>query len=112
MGENMDMLNPLMRFQTSTSCSLDLEQQYKYKQTKENLQMHFHPKDHTLSQTKGSVGWACVHLSFYLGETLNRTFYRCFLPNFGSFSYSVSEEKIFLEINHSETRIACGGHVC
>jgi hypothetical protein len=32
--------------------------------------------------------------------------------NIGSFSYSVSEEKIFLEINHSETRIACGGHVC
>ena len=48
MGENMDMLNPLMGFQTSTSCSLDLEQQYKYKQTKENLQMHFHPKDHKL----------------------------------------------------------------
>jgi hypothetical protein len=23
----------------------------------------------------------------------------------------VSEEKIFLEINQSETRIACGGHV-
>jgi hypothetical protein len=44
MGENMDMLNPLMGFQTSTSCSLDLEQQYKYKQTKENLQMHFHTR--------------------------------------------------------------------
>jgi hypothetical protein len=25
---------------------------------------------------------------------------------------AVSEEKIFLEINQSETRIACGGHVC
>jgi hypothetical protein len=24
----------------------------------------------------------------------------------------VSEKKIFLEINQSETRIACGGHVC
>jgi hypothetical protein len=35
-----------------------------------------------------------------------------FLPNFGSFGYSVSEEKILLEINQSETRIACGGHVC
>jgi hypothetical protein len=35
-----------------------------------------------------------------------------FLPNFGSFGYSVSEEKIILEINQSETRIACGGHVC
>jgi hypothetical protein len=25
---------------------------------------------------------------------------------------SVTEEKTFLEINQSETRIACGGHVC
>jgi hypothetical protein len=25
---------------------------------------------------------------------------------------AVSEEKIVLEINQSETRIACGGHVC
>jgi hypothetical protein len=30
----------------------------------------------------------------------------------GSFGKAVSEKKIFLEINHSETRIACGGHVC
>jgi hypothetical protein len=68
-----------------------------------------------------------------------RTFHRCFLPSFGSFGQAVSEEKIFknlyrdscilntdiykqelsffnrediLEINQSETRIACGGHVC
>jgi hypothetical protein len=32
--------------------------------------------------------------------------------SFGSFSHAVSEEKIFLEINHSKTRIACGSHVC
>jgi hypothetical protein len=25
---------------------------------------------------------------------------------------AVSDEKIFLEINQSETRMACGGHVC
>jgi hypothetical protein len=31
---------------------------------------------------------------------------------FGSFGNAVSEEKIFLKINQSETRIACGGHVC
>jgi hypothetical protein len=30
----------------------------------------------------------------------------------GLFGYSVSEEKIFLEIIQSETRIACGGDVC
>jgi hypothetical protein len=40
------------------------------------------------------------------------TFHRCFLPSFDSFGHAVSEEKIFLEINQSETRMACGGHVC
>ena len=45
-------------------------------------------------------------------QSLQRTFHRCFLPNFSSFGIAVSEEKIFLEINQSETRIACGGHVC
>jgi hypothetical protein len=35
-----------------------------------------------------------------------------FLPSFGSFGQAVSEVKIFLEINQSETRMACGGHVC
>jgi hypothetical protein len=37
----------------------------------------------------------------------------CFPPNFGSFGKAVLEKKIFrnLEINHSETRIACVGHV-
>ena len=44
-------------------------------------------------------------------HSLQRTFHRCFLPTFGSFGKAVSEEKIFLEINHSETRIVCGGHV-
>jgi hypothetical protein len=29
-----------------------------------------------------------------------------------SFGKVVSEEKIFLEINQSKTRMACGGHVC
>jgi hypothetical protein len=104
-----------------------------------------------------------VSLSFCFEETLYRTFHRCILPNFGSFGYSVSEEKIFrnqpirnknclwrlcllpnwdeisnlnkgpsidasyqvlvhldrrfqrsrfLEINQSETRTACGDHVC
>jgi hypothetical protein len=28
-----------------------------------------------------------------------------------SFGQAVSEEKIFLEIDQSETRVACGGHV-
>jgi hypothetical protein len=40
-----------------------------------------------------------------------RTFHRCFLSCFGSFGKAVSEEK-FLEIDQSETRTACGCHVC
>jgi hypothetical protein len=72
-------------------------------------------------------------------QPFQKTFHRCFLPSFGSFWPSVSEEKIFknlyrdkcilntdiyiytrviflftediLEIIQSETRIACGGHV-
>jgi hypothetical protein len=35
-----------------------------------------------------------------------------FLTNFDSFGKVVSEEKIFLEIDLSETRMACGGNVC
>jgi hypothetical protein len=34
------------------------------------------------------------------------------LPSFGSFGQAVLEKKIFLEINHSETRIVCDCHVC
>jgi len=49
-----------------------------------------------MKQTRGSVGWVYVaHLSFCFEKTLYRTFHRCFLPNFTSFGYSVSE-KIFL----------------
>jgi hypothetical protein len=44
--------------------------------------------------------------------SFHRTFQGCFLPSFDSFGKAISEETIFLEINQSETRIACGGHVC
>jgi len=48
------------------------------------------------NQTRGSVGWSCVaHLSFCFKKTLYRAFHRCFLPNVGSFGYSVSEEIFF-----------------
>jgi hypothetical protein len=53
--------------------------------------------------TRGSVGWACVaHLSFCFKKTLYQTFHRCFLPNYGSFGYSLSEQKIFLEITRKK----------
>jgi hypothetical protein len=40
------------------------------------------------------------------------TFQGCFLPSFDSYGKAVSEKKFFLEINQSEARIACGGHIC
>jgi hypothetical protein len=43
-------------------------------------------------------------------HSLKRAFHRCFLPSVGSFGQAVSDEKIFLEIDQSETGIACGGH--
>ena len=65
-------------------------------------------------------------------QSQQRTFHRCFLPSFSTFSQTVSEgensidasyqvsdhlfkrfqRRRFLEIDQSETRIACGGHVC
>ena len=36
------------------------------------------------------------------------TFQECFQPNFNSFGQVVTEEKIFLETNQSETRIVFG----
>jgi hypothetical protein len=32
-------------------------------------------------------------------QSLQRTFHRCFLPNFGSFGQAVSEEKIFFNVD-------------
>ena len=37
-----------------------------------------------------------VNRSGQIEQSLQRTFHRCFLPSFGSFSQAVSEEKIFL----------------
>ena len=45
-------------------------------------------------------------------QCLQRTFQVFFLPRFDSFGQAVSEENLFLEINQSETRMACGSHVC
>jgi hypothetical protein len=44
-------------------------------------------------------------------KSLKKTFYACSTPSFNSFREAVLEEKISLEINQSETRIACGGHM-
>ena len=42
-------------------------------------------------------------------QYLYSTFHRCSLTNLVQL---VSEEKFYLEINQSETRIACGHHMC
>jgi hypothetical protein len=63
-------------------------------------------------KNKNGLWWPCLLMD--RDEMSNRkqmTFHRCFLPSFGSFGEMVSEEKN-LKISHSETRIACGGHVC
>jgi hypothetical protein len=52
---------------------------------------------------KGNVSF-CHHLA-----SVVLTFH---ILIFSSETAAVSEEKIFLEINQSETRIAYGGHVC
>jgi hypothetical protein len=45
-------------------------------------------------------------------EALYRILHRCFLPSLAPCCQAVSEEKIFLNSNQSETRIALGGHIC
>ena len=47
-----------------------------------------------------------VNGSGRIEQSLQRTFHRCFLPSVGSFGQAVSEEKILLEINQSETKIS------
>ena len=53
----------------------------------------------------------CSRIGMKLSIYIQRTFHRSFLQSFGLFRKAVSEEKIFLEINQSETRISCGGNV-
>ena len=76
----------------------------------------FRGEDFFQKATNQKQEWPVVAM-FVSGSELNeqflqRTFQGCFLPSFDSFGQAVSEEKIFLEINQSETRMACGGHVC
>jgi hypothetical protein len=54
---------------------------------------------------------------FVNGSELNehyllRSFQGCFLSSFDSFGQAVTEGEDSLEINQSETRMACGSHVC
>jgi hypothetical protein len=44
-------------------------------------------------------------------HSLKRAFHRCFLPSVGSFGQAFQMRRFFLEIDQSETGIACGGHV-
>ena len=44
-------------------------------------------------------------------QSLQRNFHRCFLPNYFIWESGFRGEH-FLEINQSETRMACGCHLC
>jgi hypothetical protein len=44
-------------------------------------------------------------------QSLERTAHRLFLPSFGSFGQTVSEEKNFKK-SVNQKQVACGGHVC
>jgi hypothetical protein len=46
--------------------------------------------------------------NLYRGPSIDITYQ----VSFGSFDQAVLEEFFFLDIDQSETRIACGGHVC
>ena len=52
-----------------------------------------------------------VNVSGQNVQSVKRTFYRCFLPSFSLFGKAVFRGEDFLEINQSETRMACGCHV-
>jgi hypothetical protein len=45
-------------------------------------------------------------------QSLEMTAHRCFLPSVGSFGQNGFRGKFLKKINQSETRVACGGHVC
>jgi hypothetical protein len=67
------------------------------------------------SETRIACGGpVCLRIGTKLAFFI-KDFTRMFPTNFlftTSFGQAASEEKIFLEINQSDTRIACGGHVC
>jgi hypothetical protein len=49
---------------------------------------------------------------FLIGQYLKIFSSETACPNEQKLGKVISEEMIFLEIDQSETRIACGGHVC
>ena len=56
---------------------------------------------------------ASYQVSIHLAKRFQRRFLEIDQPEtIPAYGYSVSEVKIFLEINQLAIRIACGGHVC
>jgi hypothetical protein len=58
----------------------------------------------------GSVGFLNQRIEIYIYKI--GILHRCFLPSLAPFCQAVSEEKIFLNSNQSETRIALGVNIC
>ena len=63
------------------------------------------------TRIRNYLWWPCLLPDWVNQHILQRTFHRCFLPNFGSFGQAVSKD-FFLEIDQSETRSACDCNVC
>jgi hypothetical protein len=63
------------------------------------------------SETRTACAAMFVNGSDLNEQSLSRAFQGYFLPSFDPFGKAASEETIFLEINQSETRIACDSHV-
>ena len=56
---------------------------------------------------------ASYQVSIHLAKRFQRRFLEIDQPEtINAYGYSVSEVKIFLEINQLAIKIACGGHVC
>jgi hypothetical protein len=63
------------------------------------------------SEKESSVVAMFVNGSGQNEQSLQSTFHRWFLPSFGSLAKRFQRRR-FKKIGQSETRIACGGHVC
>ena len=65
-------------------------------------------------RNKNCLWWPCLLTDWdemgnlYRGPSIDASYQ---IASFGSFAQAILE-KIFLKIDQSETRIACGGHVC